>query len=226
VGLVIGFVVGLVTGLLSSALLERLQRPRISITPGHWDQSGFAHVAVTNKRGGYFARRPMTACEASLEFVRAGVSVLHIPARWSGAPEPSFPSDIPLSYRWDLASTGIPQQIAIARTGSGGRAYAFSAEGYFARPQWEPEEWRLDPGEYDVVVRLAASEGEHAETFRLVVAQNGSLKLGAPLTARSSANAPRSARTRQEPDGALTRTGQGSWSGACALAGRHAWCFA
>jgi hypothetical protein len=179
VELLIGFLVGLVTGLLAAALLERWQRPRVSIKPGPWDQAGFAHVAVTNERGGYFARRPMTACEASLEFMRAGVSVLHIPGRWSGAPEPTHESDIPLSYRWDLASTGIPQQIAVARTGSGGRAYAFSAAAYFARPPWEPESWRLDPGEYDVIVRLAASEGEHSETFRLVVAQNGALKLGA-----------------------------------------------
>jgi hypothetical protein len=118
----------------------------------------------------------MTNCRASIEFLKGGMSVLGpIDARWSGAPEPKDLSEYPLSYRWDLAATGQPEQIAIART-DGRVAHAFSADSY-SYADWQKPEWLLDPGEYDVVVRLAATEAETSEEFLLIVSRNGRLTL-------------------------------------------------
>lgn len=182
-------IVSLVLAIISIALvfaIGRASKPRIEIQPGqeHWPSpSPFAHVAILNIRpngwlGRFFGGKTVTNCRASIEFIRDGVSVLGpIDARWSGVSEPKDPSEYPLSYRWDLAATGEPQQIAIART-DGQVAHAFSAESYSFH--WQKPEWKLDPGTYDVVIRLAATEAEAHETLRLIVGTNGSLSLGAP----------------------------------------------
>jgi hypothetical protein len=134
--------------------------------------------------GHHFGGVTVMNCRASIEFLKGGVSVLGpLDARWSGAPEPTTPSEYPLSYRWDLAATGQPEQIAIART-DGGVAHAFSADSY-SNANWQKPEWLLDPGEYDVVVRLAATEVETSETFRLIVGSNGCLTLDAHRRATS-----------------------------------------
>jgi hypothetical protein len=164
--------------------IERAKRPRVAIELGqqHWSSpSPFAHVAVLNTRptgwlGRHFGGVTVMNCRASIEFLKGKVSVLGpLDARWSGAPEPNTPSEYPLSYRWDLAATGQPEQIAVARTGDG-VAHAFSAESY-SYENWQKPEWLLDPGEYKVVVRLAATEVEASEIFRLIVASNGRLTL-------------------------------------------------
>jgi len=188
VALILG-IVSLVVAIASVTLVfavERARKPRIAIEPGqaHWPaQSLFAHVAVLNKRpdgwlGRHFRGVTVTNCRASIEFLKGGVSMLGpIDARWSGVSEPKDPSEYPLSYRWDLAATGQPEQIAIART-DGHVAHAFSAESY-SYTNWQKPDWLLDPGEYDVVIRLAATEVETHETFRLIVSSNGCLSLEA-----------------------------------------------
>jgi hypothetical protein len=175
-----------IAGVILVFAVERARKPRVAIEPGqgHWPSpSPFAHVAVLNKRpkgwlGRHFGGVTVTNCRASIEFLKGGVSVLGpIDARWSGAPEPKDSSEYPLSYRWDLAATGQPEQIAIART-DGRVTHAFSAESY-SYASWQKPEWLLDPGEYDVVVRLAATEAETSEMFRLIISSNGRLTLDA-----------------------------------------------
>lgn len=188
-GLVLGLL-GVVLGLVSIALvfaIERARAPKLVIEAGdrHWpsDSGLFAHIAVSNcKPNGRLARffhgTTVTNCRVSLEFVRDGVSVLGpIPGRWSGASEPQSPADFPDSYRWDLAATGEPEQIAIARTADG-VAHAFSAESYVY--EWKRPGWELDPGTYDVVVALAATEAMARATLRLVVTGAGALRMGLP----------------------------------------------
>lgn len=174
-----------VVGIVLVFAVERARDPSLSFEPGddHWkDQGPFAHVAVVNRRpAGWLARHfsgtTATNCRVSFEFIRAGVSVLGpIDGRWSSAPEPSSPRDYPLSYRWDVAATGTPEQVAIAIS-SGANVHAFSAESYsydgFVRP-----EWQLDPGEYDVVLRLESTEAVATRTFRLIVSSSGVMSLG------------------------------------------------
>ena len=179
---------GTALGAASIALVfavERVRAPRVVFEVGHehWPkQPEFAHLAVINRpRRGLLGRRfrGMTAtnCRVSVEFRRAGVRVLGpIDARWSGLPEPRYPSDFPNSYRWDLAATGQPEQIAIARS-EGGRVHAFSAESY-AHSRWQKPGWELEPAEYEVVMVLASTEAEASQTFRMVVAANGAISLG------------------------------------------------
>jgi hypothetical protein len=163
--------------------VERSRKPLVSIEPGqrYWpDASPFVHVAVLNSRphgwlGRCFQGSTVTNCRASIEFRRAGIDVLGpIPGRWSGAPEPTHASEFPNSYRWDLAATGQPEQIAIART-QDGVVHAFSAESYAHR--WQRPGWKLEAGEYEVVVRLAATEAETSESFRLVIGEDGRMWL-------------------------------------------------
>ena len=188
-------VVSLVLGIISIALvfaIGRASKPRIEIQPGkeYWPSpSPFAHVAILNIRpngwlGRFFGGKTVTNCRASIEFIREGVSVLGpIDARWSGVSEPKDSYEYPLSYRWDLAATGEPEQIAIART-DGQVAHAFSAESY-SFPSWQKPEWKLDPDTYDVVIRLAATEARACKTLRLIVGTNGSLSLGSQIDAGS-----------------------------------------
>lgn len=179
-------VIGLALGVAALALvfaIEKARRPQLSVEPGerYWTQPPFAHVAIINRRpSGILGRRfsgvTVTNCRASIEFLRDGVSVLGpIDGRWSGAPEPRDPHDLPNSFRWDLAATGVPEQIAIART-EGGQAHAFSAESYFC--DWQRPGWELEPGTYDVVVRLTSTEADTTATVRLVVSANGGLHVG------------------------------------------------
>jgi hypothetical protein len=183
-------IVALVLAIISIALvfaIERARAPKIVIEPGkrHWPEaSPFCHLAVSNQRhSGWLGRRFLgvtaTNCRASMEFLRAGVSVLGpIPARWSGAPEPRDPAEFPNSYRWDLAATSQPEQLAVARC-HGETVHAFSAESY-AYPAFQKPDWRLDPAEYDVVIVVSASEVETMEKLRLVVGDDGRAWLDMP----------------------------------------------
>jgi hypothetical protein len=99
-------------------LIEHVRTPRVEFDLGqkYWPtQAGFAHVAVSNRRPiGWLGRRfrgvTVTGCRVSVELLRHGVSVVGpIDARWSGGPEPRDANDFPISYRWDLAATGIPE---------------------------------------------------------------------------------------------------------------------
>jgi hypothetical protein len=185
-GLILG-VAGAVLAVVSIWLVfavERARAARIVIEPGqeHWPAaSPFAHVAVINQRpaswlGRHFRGVTATNCRVSIEFMRGGVSILGpIDARWSQAPEPRDSRDFPNSYRWDLAATGQPEQIAVART-QAGVVHAFSAESY--THEWQKPEWLLEPAEYDVVIRLAATEAETSRTLRLVVGSRGEMWLG------------------------------------------------
>jgi len=163
-------------------MVDRARRPVLTIEPGHWSQPLFSHVAITNHPprgvlGRRFRGTTAAGCRASLEFRRDGVTVLGpIDARWSGAPEPTEARHLPESYRWDLAATGTPEQIAITRT-SGAEVYAFSAESYLF-PDWRRPEWKLDPGTYDVVVRLASTEAEAERMLGLVIASDGRATVG------------------------------------------------
>jgi hypothetical protein len=189
---VVGFIlgaIGVVLAIVSILLVfgvERARKPRIVMEPGqgHWPEpSPFAHIAVMNQRphgwlGRHFRGVTVTNCRASIEFLRDGVSVLGpISARWSGAREPRDVADFPDSYRWDLAATGQPEQIAVART-QDGVVHAFSAESY--AHGWQRPGWQLEPGTYDVVVRLASTEAEARKRFRLIVGSGGDLWLGEP----------------------------------------------
>jgi len=184
--LVIGLL-GLLLAILSILLVfavERAKAPRVRIEAGHryWAQAPFVHIAISNHRpsgwlGRCFTGTTVTNCRASFTFVRSGVEVLGpIDGRWSGSVEPITPRDFPDSYRWDLAATGHPEQIAIART-ENGVAHAFSAASY-AYPRWQRPEWKLEPAEYDLVVRLAATEAQAHATLRLIVGTDGQLWLG------------------------------------------------
>jgi hypothetical protein len=186
-GVIVG-AIGVVLAATSIVLVfavERARVPRIVVEPGerYWPgASPFAHVAVVNERpsgwlGRHFRGVTATNCRASIEFHRDGVKVLGpIPARWSGAPEPYLSRDLAESYRWDLAATGQPEQIAIAYSCNIG-VYAFSAESY--RHELAKPDWGLEPGEYEVEIRLAASEAEAMETLRLIVGSEGEMRVEA-----------------------------------------------
>lgn len=164
--------------------IERVRTPNVVFEPGlkYWPaQTEFAHIAVSNRpRGGWLGRcfrgTTLTSSRVSVESRRGSDSVLGpISARWSGTPEPRDSYDFPNSYRWGLAATGQPEQIAIARS-EGGRVHAFSAESYrYAR--WQKPEWELEPGEYVVVLVLASTEAEESHAFRFVVAEDGAVSL-------------------------------------------------
>lgn len=187
-GLILG-VLGAVLAVLSIWLVfavERARAARIVIEPGHryWSSSSpFAHIAIINPRpAGWLGRRfrgvTATNCRVSLEFLRSSVTILGpIDARWSQAAEPRDGRDIADSFRWDLAATGQPEQVAIART-QDGVAHAFSAESY--AHHWQKPDWLLEPAEYDVVIRVSATEAEATRTVRLVVGTRGELWLGEP----------------------------------------------
>jgi hypothetical protein len=182
-------VAGLLLAIISIALVfavERVRAPRIVIEPGerHWPEtSPFCHVAVSNqRRSGWLGRRFLgvtaTNCRASVEFHRVGVKVLGpIPGRWSGTSEPRDTAEFPDSYRWDLAATGQPEQIAITHS-QGGVVHAFSAESY--AHDFQKPDWRLEPAVYDVVIVVSASEVETMEKLRLVVGDDGRVWLDMP----------------------------------------------
>ena len=187
-------IIALLLAIISITLVftvERARAPRIVIEPGErrWPEtSPFCHVPVSNqRRSGWLGRRFLgvtaTNCRASIEFRRAGVTVLGpIPARWSGAPEPHDPAEFPNSYRWDLAATSQPEQIAVAHR-HGDAVHAFSAESY-AYPGFQKPDWRLEPAEYDIVIVVSASEVETVGKLRLVVGDDGRAWLDMPEDGR------------------------------------------
>lgn len=157
---------------------------------------GVANEPLTGFLGHLFTRQSAEGCEVSLTFTREGIikpPIYRLPARWSGHPEPyrltpagvsgGQPRLVPMfdhalvppSYRWDVAPTGRPEEVAVA-VRRDGEAHAFSAESY-AYDRWRKGEWKLEPGNYQVAVRAGAAGAEAARTFGLVVTERDEFEL-------------------------------------------------
>jgi hypothetical protein len=157
----------------------------------------FATVRVSNQplRGFWgllLTRASADGCVVSFSIVGPDTSsdvALDLPGRWSGAPEP-YRTEIrrrqddgwervetfdhrlvPGSFRFDIPSTGVGEEVAIT-VHREAQAFAFNSWSY-AHPAWGKPEWRLPPGHYTVGVRASASGCEARGHFALRVSDKG-----------------------------------------------------
>ncbi len=193
--LAIGFFLGIVASGIAAALYDWFTRPLVEISLddrplalGQYPNLpplAFYHLKVRNlpAKLPLSSRKPAWSSKATIDvFKPAGTRVIAEPihARWTSQPEPLAPavsgnqliSVVDFARLMNARKVDIhaheDEYISLAvKYDDQPECYIFSNESYLHPPAWSNPAWRLDSGEYRIVVTVFFERGRAQREFTL-----------------------------------------------------------